>query len=1254
MSIDPDAPPVAANPYVGPQSFRRGNRLYGRDRAAAELLDLLVAERIVLLHSPSGAGKTSLIQARMLGLFEDERFDVLPVVRLTHELPPEAGALGGPTNRYVLSTLLSLEERLPRESQRATAELAGLTLSQYLADRSDLEGRPRNTVIVFDQFEEVITADPVDQDVKTAFVQQLGAVLRDRSVWALFSMREDFLAELDPYARHVPTRFANRYRLDLLTRDEAFDAIVRPAQDAGVEFRGDAANKLVDDLRRVRVQRGSIVVEELGPYVEPVQLQVACRGVWDRLDPDAHEIGLSDVEAVGDVNEALAIYYADCVESVANETSVAERSLREWIEEELITPQGFRGQAMHGPSSADGSDAGVLDRLTSAHLLRAESRRGAVWYELAHDRLIDPIKENNEEWRQQHLSDFERRARLWEEHGHPDSMLLTPQELDGSAAWTSGRPESLTEGETEFLAASRKAREQGEKEARANRRIRRWLIVAVVGLVLALVTSGLALTSTIRADRATLRATEAAILGQSLAQLDKDTQLSLRLAARAAALQDPDEDGLTIPTQNALQLGLSTSPVLRVIDDGQPSPTGTATSSRDGSRVAASHEDGSVTIYQAPKWGEVWRRSFPELENFALNTDGSRVAVAASGRVTVWTVDSSSPLEVKFKGGCGSLSFSPDGAWLACAAEDAVLVAQVANGQVRHRFGGVSVWDAQWAGQGAWAPGHAALVAAREEGLLVWESPSAPPRPVKVKATGPFAVSVRGGRLAISSQDGVEVYADLGRRRLSSFVLGEDRGATDLSFNQDGSFLAVVDSQDGLSLRDATTGDELRRASQAGTYLGGAELRPSADQAIVFDGAGTVTVWDVAAGHQDEEPSFGVTDDGRATTMSGLGGKVRFWSADGRPTAELDLAARLGLWSKPVQSKNPAEESVELWFGGAAVDPRGAYVVAVAPDGSPYVVSLDPKRKPVRLPTVQQDEGVHAVSTSLTGELVAGVFSEEPVLPEPLPPGSEQPPPEESVAPEDALGSDAAAVDGPSDIPPSGIYVWNAATGRQVARIETPGGMPFALQFSPDGKELVGMLGSDKGTQVTVWNIAMGRQRLAFTPPTNRSQGGSTTSPSSHPEPSSGEEPIDGDNVNAVAWAGDVIAGATQSEVQFWNARTGEPLGASFRVHSEVADIALSADGKRLLTAGLDKTVALWNVADHHLIRRVNHPTPVFQAAFGVGGRRLIVLGERGVPQIVWLDPRELLEQARARTTRPLTTSECVQYLGDESLCENN
>lgn len=60
------------NPYVGPRAFQYGEKIYGRNREVLDLLDLLIAERITLLHSPSGAGKTSLVQAGLVPRLERE------------------------------------------------------------------------------------------------------------------------------------------------------------------------------------------------------------------------------------------------------------------------------------------------------------------------------------------------------------------------------------------------------------------------------------------------------------------------------------------------------------------------------------------------------------------------------------------------------------------------------------------------------------------------------------------------------------------------------------------------------------------------------------------------------------------------------------------------------------------------------------------------------------------------------------------------------------------------------------------------------------------------------------------------------------------------------------------------------------------------------------------------------------------------------------------------------------------------------
>jgi chromosomal replication initiation ATPase DnaA len=74
-----------ANPYIGPRSFVQGERLYGRAHELHELLYLLIAERIVLLYSPSGAGKTSLIQATLVPALAQKKFHVLPLIRVNRE-----------------------------------------------------------------------------------------------------------------------------------------------------------------------------------------------------------------------------------------------------------------------------------------------------------------------------------------------------------------------------------------------------------------------------------------------------------------------------------------------------------------------------------------------------------------------------------------------------------------------------------------------------------------------------------------------------------------------------------------------------------------------------------------------------------------------------------------------------------------------------------------------------------------------------------------------------------------------------------------------------------------------------------------------------------------------------------------------------------------------------------------------------------------------------------------------------------------
>lgn len=391
----------SSNPYVGPRAFKRDESLYGRSREVADLLDLLVAERIVLMYSPSGAGKSSLINAALISKLLNAQFEVLPVIRVGKEFSSTVAV----PNRYVLSALLSLEQGRSPEHQIPLERLASMTLSDYL-EHKPVQGDVRGSVVfIIDQFEEILNRDPTDQVAKQEFFVQMGTVLRNPDRWALFSMREEYLAGLEPYLHLVPRAMSARYRLELLGEKAARIAIEKPARVAGVEFSDLAAKALVDDLRTVNIRTSDgAISQRMGPYVEPLQLQVVCESLWEALPRDIEVITPDDLREFGDVNEALHQYYENALQATTEKTGIKEDDLRRWFNEYLITPSGTRGMAYRDKEHTGRGGAGIpnaaVDELERRYVIRAEIRSGGeLWYELTHDRFINPIQEANEGWK---------------------------------------------------------------------------------------------------------------------------------------------------------------------------------------------------------------------------------------------------------------------------------------------------------------------------------------------------------------------------------------------------------------------------------------------------------------------------------------------------------------------------------------------------------------------------------------------------------------------------------------------------------------------------------------------------------------------------------------------------------------------------------------------------------------------------------------------------------------------------------------
>ena len=115
---------LGGNPYVGPRSIQQGEALHGRGVEVMDLHDSLKAQRIVVLHSPSGAGKSSLVQAGLIPKLQASKFAVWKLIRVNLD-PTSFEGLPEGTNRYLLSAMVSLEEELPAKRRRSPVELAG-------------------------------------------------------------------------------------------------------------------------------------------------------------------------------------------------------------------------------------------------------------------------------------------------------------------------------------------------------------------------------------------------------------------------------------------------------------------------------------------------------------------------------------------------------------------------------------------------------------------------------------------------------------------------------------------------------------------------------------------------------------------------------------------------------------------------------------------------------------------------------------------------------------------------------------------------------------------------------------------------------------------------------------------------------------------------------------------------------------------------------------------------------------------------
>jgi WD40 repeat protein len=1160
---------VKNNPYVGPRPYERKDRhnFYGRNREARELRALIVAEREVLFYAQSGAGKTSLLNTLVIPALEEKGFHVLPVARVGSNLLPEIEP-EAVDNIFIHNALLALSGEDARPETLLAHTLRSFLDEFYPSSENEPEFRP--LVLIFDQFEEIFTTHRDRwQEAHGFFLQVREALDAQPHLGVVFAMREDHVAAADPYIPLFPRRLRARFRMERLGQKGALEAVTQPALNAGCPFDAGVAERLVDDLRRVKADARFLgETGFLGPYVEPVQLQVVCHRLWENLpEQEDRAIQWEEVEEHGNIDRALTDFYESALDAAIRETGVSERRLRQWFGRQLITPIGTRGLAIRGPEETAGLPNTAVDLLEGLHLIRADVRAGARWHELAHDRLVDPILQSNQDWETARETPLRAAARYWMETKNT-ALLYRDEALNGALAWAEANPDEVEPYEADFLEASQRS-EQARLQAQ------KWRRTLLIGLTVGLaVTTALTVVTLVQRQIAIAR--QLAAQAQITIDNSKDGFIRSALLATESLRRHPSMEANQVAHSSLDQLPDNTS-----VQMSHAGVVWSIAMSPDGNWVATAGDDGAAQLWEAAPDSPApvaasWHMTAVLAVSFS--PDGRRLAVGSRDNTAqVWDVDAHKEI-IRFEhdDAVNGVAFSPDGTLLATGSVD----------------GTARVWDVE--------TGRA--VALMESRLLQ-------PSPVVIER--------------------IRVECDTLATAAFSQTFGHDFEyflARTVAFSPDGEWLITGGNDAIAHVWNTTSWEEIAQLPHDGPILT-VLFSPNGEYLATAGRDDTARLWDTSTWeevirleHQCDVRAVSFSPDGNLLATASDDQTARVWE-----TGTGNEAARLqhngAVWAATFDASGEylatgsLDETARVWASTTGREltriahPGAVWSVVFSPDGErlatagwwSYGAQMWQVVNRETLPSIAHADSVVAVAFSPDGQWFAtggwdgviniwettGGFGTVPLdYDSPV------------IAPDVwdiAFSSDSrmlAAAFGDGR-----VRVWDVDTQSQIAEIQQgeDWDVIYSVAFSPDGQRVA----SGSRRTARIWDVATGLELarmengapvrvVAFSP---------------------------GGTMLATGDLGDQSQQSARGTARIWDAATGEEL-ARFQHNGQVWDVAFSPNGEWLATASEDWTARLWDITDGSELIRWGHEAFVHEVTFSPDGFRLAAASYDGTATV--------------------------------------
>lgn len=400
-------------PGIQPFTERQKELFFGREDDCENLLSLLLLEKLSVLFGKSGFGKSSLLNAGIAPALHREsergKRQYIPVFVRFHS------SLGQEHTGWFDRFAFQLARQMPADHSESEAPRDYLPKTLWgELKRRQTEGN-QVFVLIFDQFEELFTYPPEQVEL---FKQQLADLLYadipeyleqyedehtpDEVTWmsrkldarAVIAIRADRLSELDQLKDKLPAILNKRYELRALTREQAREALVKPAALERVGFRSpvfswhrEAIEKVLNELSHDKHGR------ETG--VEAFQLQILAQNVEQRVLQGEIAVRNSKPEVtIGDLPATERLYEDFYEEALKKLTPADRKKTRRLIEQGLIFEQDNQRINLHEKliSRDYGVGTDLIQQLTDLRLLRAEpSSSGGRNIELSHDAFVHPI-----------------------------------------------------------------------------------------------------------------------------------------------------------------------------------------------------------------------------------------------------------------------------------------------------------------------------------------------------------------------------------------------------------------------------------------------------------------------------------------------------------------------------------------------------------------------------------------------------------------------------------------------------------------------------------------------------------------------------------------------------------------------------------------------------------------------------------------------------------------------------------------------